>query len=127
MKRPTFLLNFKKQFASAVETGAKLRTIRQHRKDGKRIQPGDTLKLYTGLRTRGARLLLAATATRVMSVQLQVPARELIIDGRLLDIAEKTEFARADGFESFADMVAFFRDQYMVETFEGYCVEWGAA
>ncbi|RZL38719.1 MAG: ASCH domain-containing protein, partial [Rubrivivax sp.] len=110
----TYLFNFKKQFAPAVEDGSKLQTIRQHRKDGKRVQPGDTLKLYTGLRTRGARLLRASQAVSVMGLQLQVPAGQLIVDGRLLDMTEKTAFARADGFASFSAMVDFFRDQYQV-------------
>lgn len=120
----TFLLNFKKQFAPAVEDGSKRQTIRQHRKDGKRIQPGDTLKLYTGLRTRGARLLRTSKAVRVRGVQLHTSSRQLILDGQLLDMSEKTEFARADGFASFSAMVDFFRDQYQLETFEGFCVEW---
>jgi transcription elongation factor len=123
----TYLLNFKKQFAPAVEDGSKRQTIRQHRKDGKRVQPGDTLKLYTGLRTRGARLLRASQAEHVCSVRLEVGSRLLVIDGRLLDVMEKANFARADGFPSFAAMVDFFRDQYAVETFEGYCVRWSAA
>lgn len=123
----TFLLNFKKQFAPAVEDGSKRQTIRQHRKDGKRVQPGDTLKLYTGLRTRGARLLRTSQAEHVCSVQLNVSSRQLIIDGRLFDVTEKADFARADGFPSFSAMVDFFRDQYAIETFEGYCVSWSVA
>ena len=122
----TYLLNFKKQFAQAVEDGSKLQTVRQHRKDGKRIQPGDTLKLYTGLRTRGARLLRVSTAERVMSFQLHAQSRQLIIDGRLLDITEKSDFARADGFASFSAMADFFSDQYQLEVFEGFCVQWRA-
>lgn len=122
----TYLLNFKKVFAPAVEDGSKRQTIRQHRKDGKRIQPGDTLKLYTGLRTKGVRLLRTSQAVSVRGVQLQVPARQLIVDGQLLDQAEKAEFARADGFETFGAMVDFFHDQYNVDTFEGFCVEWSA-
>lgn len=123
----TYLLNFKKAFAPAVEDGSKRQTIRQHRKDGKRIQPGDCLKLYTGLRTRGARLLRTATAARVSSIRLLVNDRNLIIDGRLLDMTEKAAFARADGFATFAEMASFFHDQYQLDTFEGYCVEWSAA
>ncbi|MFG6413826.1 ASCH domain-containing protein [Roseateles sp. DC23W] len=122
----TFLLNFKKQFAPAVESGTKLRTIRQHRKDGKRIQPGDTLKLYTGLRTRGVRLLRTTPALRVSSIRLLASSQQLIVDGQLLDIGEKQAFAKADGFATFADMLTFFHDQYQLETFEGFCVEWSA-
>lgn len=123
----TYLLNFKKQFARAVEDGSKRQTIRQHRKDGKRILPGDTLKLYTGLRTRGARLLRTDTAERVSSVRLLVNDRQLIVDGRLLDRGEAIDFAHADGFATFAEMVSFFWEQYQLDTFEGYCVRWAAA
>ena len=123
----TYLLNFMKQFAPDVEAGRKLQTIRQHRKDGKRIQPGDTLKLYTGLRTRGARLLRISQAEQVSSVRILVNDRQLIIDGRQLDIAEKSAFARADGFSTFAEMASFFHEQYQLDTFDGYCAKWSAS
>lgn len=50
----------------------------------------------------------------------------MIVDGEKIGIGPCIEFAQADGFPSFADFCAFFREQYGVEEFEGYCVEWEA-
>ena len=46
--------NFKKAQVEEVESGKKCATIRPT----KRAKPGDTLQLYTGLRTKKARLLI---------------------------------------------------------------------
>ena len=50
-------LNFRAEFADAVERGEKCQTIRAYRKDGRNPKPGDTLHLYTGMRTRACRRL----------------------------------------------------------------------
>lgn len=54
-------LNFQAQFAPMIESGAKVLTMRVPRKDGRFPCPLDApnpLRLYTGLRQRGARMLL---------------------------------------------------------------------
>jgi len=119
-----FLLNFKKEFASRVESGEKRQTIRRNRKDGRRPQPGDTAKLYTGLRTRDARLLRAAPVAECLAVRMHLLDRVIIVDGRKLEIEEATAFARADGFECFGDLLQWFRDQYQTDDFDGFCVRW---
>ena len=48
-------LNFQKQFAPDVESGIKLQTIRAKRKNP--IKEGETLYLYTGMRTKKCRKL----------------------------------------------------------------------
>ncbi len=48
-------LNFMKQFAPLVENGEKRQTIRKVRKHP--IKVGDTLYLYTGMRTKACRKL----------------------------------------------------------------------
>ena len=120
----TYLLNFKRQFSLAVERGDKHQTIRRHRKDGKRMEPGDVLKLYTGLRTKDARLLRTATVARCRSVRIDFEDDSVVIDGQKLAWADKIEFAKADGFDSWLAMRQFFFDQYGGGTFEGFCVEW---
>ena len=50
-------LNFQKQFAAIVESGQKRQTIRAYRKGGRDPKPGDTLYLYTGMRTKQCRKL----------------------------------------------------------------------
>ena len=119
-----FLLNFKKEFASRVESGEKRQTIRRNRKDGRRPQPGDTAKLYTGLRTRDARLLRAAPVAECLAVRMHIDDGIIIVDGRKLEIDEATAFARADGFGCVGEMEQWFLKQYQTYDFEGYCVRW---
>lgn len=121
-----FLFNFKKQFASAVESGQKTQTIRCKRKDGKRPAIGDIAKLYTGLRTRSARLLRAAPVTECVSVRMHLDVGLIIVDGRKLDFAEASAFARADGFITPVEMRQWFKNQYKTDDFEGFCVHWSA-
>jgi hypothetical protein len=119
-----FLFNFKKQFAPAVESGAKRQTIRRNRKDGRRPVPGDTAKLFTGLRSSSTRLLRAETVTECLHVRMDMDARVIVLDGRALEVFEATRFAQADGFSSMTSMLQWFRDQYQTYDFEGFCVRW---
>lgn len=121
---PTYLLNFKSQFADRVEVGDKRHTIRRWRTDGKRMRPGDTLKLYTGLRTRNARLLRIATVESVASVRMDCAENVIVIDGDRLDAERAGAFARADGFTCVSEMLRWFKDQYMSSDFDGYYVRW---
>lgn len=118
-------LNFKKQFAPAVEAGEKRQTIRAHRKDGKRPQPGDHLRLYTGLRTKGCRRLLDATCTDVSSVHIfdDVSDIAIVIAGRRLTRDEGRELAKADGFETRAEFLGFFHETHGLP-FDGLMIEW---
>ena len=123
-----FVLNFKAEFATAVSGGFKLQTLRKNRKDGKRPGPGDRVKLYTGLRTRFTKLLLEAEVVRCRAVRIDFSGfGQLIIDGELMTLEERTASARADGFSCWDGMCAWFRRQYCEEdSFEGFCVEWKA-
>jgi hypothetical protein len=122
-----FVLNFKRQFAAAVETGVKRQTIRATRKDRKRPQVGDMACCYTGLRTASTRHLVDAHVVRCRSVFIDCADNgTLIIDGELIAGPDREAFAQADGFATWWDMLSFFKEQYMQATFEGWCVEWSA-
>lgn len=125
----TFLFNFKSQFAPLVEAGVKTQTIRQTRKDGRRPVPGDVVKLYTGLRTRGARLLRTALVVRCRSVRMWYDEEcihevGIIVDGHQLDQAEATALAQADGFTCLNAMLNWFDKTYPGGTFDGFITEW---
>ncbi|MEY2689296.1 MAG: hypothetical protein RL375_3495 [Pseudomonadota bacterium] len=120
----TYCINFKREFADAVQAGTKLQTIRGHRKDGKRIKPGDTLKLYTGLRTTGARLLRQVPCAVALSIRMDLPCDEVVIDGTKLDFEQRSAFAQADGFAGWIEMRRWFWDQYGLNEFEGFLVGW---
>lgn len=114
-------LNFKAQFAQDVEDGTKHQTIRQKA----RCQRGDELQLYTGMRTKKCRKLRDAVCMDVMPVL--ICDTEMYLNGKLLceeNDDRDNDFARADGFDSYMDMAAFFRDQYGPLPFRGWVIRW---
>lgn len=112
--------NFQAQFAPAVESGQKRRTIRAEGKR-KHAQAGDALQLYTGMRQPGCRLL----ARSVCTVSTYCAIRE---DGVTLGNHPREDvddFARADGFRDFEHMKAWFREAHGLP-FIGRLIEWDA-
>lgn len=119
-----FLFNFKKEFATRVESGEKRQTIRQTRKDKRRPIPGDIAKCYTGLRTRGVRQLRADPVVECVSVRLHIDERVVVIDGSRLERDDALAFARDDGFLCVGDMMRWFFNQYGTNDLEGFCTRW---
>lgn len=123
-------LNFQARFAEAVEWGKKRQTIRADRKDGRpHCKRGDTLKLYTGMRTKACRLLGVATVTRTARVRIEATCmflNETLVPATLWDRDSPmtdNEFAEADGFESFMDLSAWFDETHGLP-FEGTVIYW---
>ena len=121
------VLNFKKVFAPAVEAGTKPCTIRAKRKDGRDPQVGDTLRLYTGLRTQAARLLREAVCSTVKPVLIQpsIGAGDHLVwlDDQMLTAEALQQLAEQDGFANADDFVAFFRANHGLP-FSGYQIGW---
>jgi uncharacterized protein YqfB (UPF0267 family) len=127
-------LNFQKQFAELVKSGKKTITIRKVRKS-RPIAEYDALYLYTGMRTNNCTKLAEAVALFVVPITIT----EQPDDFRLEQLAEKKinflfhghrigetvpEFiARRDGFESYHDMVNYFKSTYGVP-FTGVLIGW---
>lgn len=123
--------NFKARFADDVRFGIKRQTVRADRKDGRpHAKVGDTVKLYTGMRTKSCTLLAEATVTAVERVRIEDSC--MYVNGRVLPSSlysrdcEQTdnEFAEADGFESFMDMADWFSEHHGLP-FEGTLIRWG--
>lgn len=123
-------LNFKAQFADDVEHGVKRQTVRAPRKDGRaHAKVGDTLKLYTGMRTKQCRLLGEATVTRIATILIEPTSMKL--NGRQVysslssrdDPPTDNEFAEADGFDSFMHMASWFDDIHGLP-FKGVVIYW---
>jgi len=102
----TQLLNFQRQFVDAVLSGKKRRTIRLIRK--RNPAAGDELRLYTGLRQPGARLLRVEICQHVSPVNIL--GINTINIGGFNVIGSR--LAREDGFERVRDFIAFFVKQY---------------
>lgn len=115
-------LNFRAEFADAVERGEKCQTIRAYRKDGRNPKPGDTLHLYTGMRTRACRLLAVRRCTAVKPV-LIVESYALVA-GETLEGDALERFAKADGFDGWSDMSRWFERTHGLP-FHGLAIYWG--
>lgn len=122
-------LNFKKQFAPKILSGAKRHTIRETRKVP--IKMGDTLYLYTGQRTKNAQLLMMTECVEVQNIKLfylgNPVERRVQIGNFILSREAKEALAKADGFESFnAFWNFFFEDnpERKNNGFEGQLIKW---
>jgi hypothetical protein len=123
-------LNFQPRFAALVQRGEKRQTIRLPRRQPIRV--GQMLYLYTGLRTKQARLLREAVCTSVGPVEITDGIHEktaipydpgiLYVNGMRIGFG-KDAFARADGFDSWADMVAWFKSTHGLP-FHGHLITW---
>ena len=113
------LLNYKKQFAPLVESGEKRQTIRAMRK--RPFNPGDRLYHYTGLRTRSCRKLLESDCISADKIDIIPHGTVFINDLRRTGSME--EFAAADGFDTWEDMLEFFERTHGLP-FTGQLIMW---
>lgn len=115
-------LNFKAQFAPAIESGEKRQTIRAPRKDGRDPKPGDTLHLYTGMRTKACRKLGEYRCRSSTPVVIDFNSVRLGRDCFLLTKAREN-FARADGFMDWVAMRQWFESVHGLP-FRGLVICW---
>jgi len=114
------LLNFQKQFAPDVESGKKKQTIRSPRKHP--IKEGETLYLYTGLRTKQARKLGEVECNTVYDIK--IAAWGFQMDPYTLTVLEDLDnIARADGFKDWEEMVTWFEKTHGLP-FIGTLITW---
>jgi hypothetical protein len=112
-------INFKREFAYKVECGDKKQTIRAKR--ARPFKPGDELYLFTGMRQPGCRRL---RHTRCESVdEVFIDRTGVMVGNRLLPADELAAFAKADGFDSAAAFIQFFKDTHGLP-FSGQLVRW---
>lgn len=114
-------VNFKAEFAKAVAAGEKTQTIRRVRKYP--ICVGDTLYLKTGQRTTkcdalGEGICTSVTPIRITDMGAIVDQKvPVLLGSRLNDIA------KADGFQDWARLRAWFERQYGLP-FDGVIITW---
>ncbi|MCJ8322758.1 MAG: hypothetical protein HRU29_01625 [Rhizobiales bacterium] len=134
-------INFKTEFAPAVENKTKWQTIRKPRKVPFKV--GEKLQLYTGLRTKECRKLHDAICLSVEPIKITsdvLGAPEIFINGgEELGIIEAIKFIMADGFllpnNHWSDGrkrpdLAKFTDFFKTNDgspFEGHLIKWGVA
>lgn len=122
-------LNFSKQFAAAVSDGSKRQTIRAKRKNP--IRTGDTLHLFTGLRTKQARRLLPTQVCREAQIIRirwkpikQYKSLEITLEKKgKLNASDAWAFMKADGFFSREEFAEWFLPKGTDE-FNGQLITW---
>jgi uncharacterized protein YqfB (UPF0267 family) len=120
--------SFQQQFIEPILSGRKNGTIRAN---GKRrhARPGEELQLYVGMRTKSCRLVANSQCQGVEPIRIlfskdghhdTIRIRKATIRGYALDA-----FAMTDGFGSWVEMRAFWREHHPgVDLFEGVWVRW---
>lgn len=119
---------FKERFAEPILAGTKAQTIRPK---GKRrhARDGDTIQLYTGMRTKKCRLIATAPCVGVWPIHLWFAGHDRVMIGTMLvDLgtsAELDAFAVKDGFADWSAMKAFWLDVHeTVDDFIGMLIRW---
>ena len=123
------VLNFQKQFAGAVKSGKKRQTIRAPRKYP--IKKGDTLYLYTGMRTKKAVKLNEVVCRSTWVIKINENGYNLqndlgqfwIVSNRQNHILIMNSFAQSDGFKDWDDMIRWFEKTHGLP-FKGTLIEW---
>lgn len=107
--------SFKFRFVDDIRQGIKPHTIRNDRK--RHARPGEQVQLYTAMRTKACRLIGLATCVDVRPIRLDFDQLEVTIfevaqqDIHYTTRAERDLFARFDGFQSWTDLVEFWRNE----------------
>jgi len=112
-------INFKRKFTAPVASGKKRQTIRKRRK--RPILKGDTLYLYSGMRTKQVLKLRDAKCIAVLPI---VITKSLVtLDSKVLNIGEIDRLAKLDGFTTTEAFFQFFSDNYDFP-FTGEVIKW---
>jgi hypothetical protein len=117
------LYNFKQQFVTPIVTGRKKHTIRGVRRYPDK--PGNTMHLYTGLRTKSAKLIKRVVCAKIERIDILLDQNTerwtIYLDGAPLDLSESESLARRDGFSSFNEMMTFWDGRL---PFTGHIIHW---
>ena len=118
--------NFKARFVPLIESGVKRSTIRACRLDGRVPKIGETLYLYTGMRTKSCRLIRERPCQGVHTVDMagtSLAACDLVVDARMLPAHERDWIAQRDGFKDWEEMRHWFAKTHDMPFF-GNLIEW---
>jgi len=119
------LYNFKKRFVPFVLNGSKTHTIRALRAHPDK--PGNTLHLYTGLRTKNVRLLMRVPCVKVEEIMITfVLGKPMVaIEGVELSASELDAFAKRDGFpKGWQEMQEFWGEAGRAFPWVGQVIHW---
>ena len=110
-------LNFQKQFAYKVESGEKRQTIRKLRKRAiDNPRSGQTLYLYTGMRTKSCQKLGEVICKSVDQITIEENG-DIVVGIDQLDAWQESKLVEDDGFNTLGDFLDFFRKTYKSKPF----------
>lgn len=118
------LINFSREdFIKAVEKGTKHFTVRFLRKNP--LRKGESLQLYTGLRTKHARKLRDTVCKNIWELKIVNKKDKFLfyLDGKELPGNEIKDIGNRIGFNSTEDWVTYFKEKYKFP-FRGQLIEW---
>ncbi|WP_156460418.1 hypothetical protein [Devosia sp. Root635] len=107
------------KFSGPVERREKRRSIRAK---GDRFKVGGSIQLYTGMRTKACRKLVANDPVCTAVEPITIRQDSVCINGRYLNVPERQALAIADGFEGILPFCDFFLDGSHV--FNGFLIVW---
>jgi len=110
--------NFMECWVPKIVKGEKCQTIRREA----RCKPGDTLQLYTGLRTKKARKIIPDVVC--IDTDYCAIRKDCITFGNADKHPSADEFARADGFRDYKEMYEWFCQKYETVSFIGKVIKW---
>lgn len=118
------LLGFKKEFRNMILSGEKRQSIRRVGKRSFRV--GERLAMYSGLRTKYCKRIGESKITAIKVLEFEKNGT-LLLDGRILDRQSREDFAKADGFISFDNMIGWFEKEYGDEIYSEryFVIYWG--
>jgi hypothetical protein len=115
-------INFKKQHAARIRSGEKTCTIRKNRT--RNPCPGDTLHLYTGMRTPHCLKLGEATCSAVTPIEIHDDG--VLLANLRLSARALAALARRDGFDDWPAMRNFFEEVHGLPFTGAVLIEWSS-
>jgi hypothetical protein len=113
------VMNFSSEFAESIINGTKLQTIRYVRQ--RPIFTGDTLHLYTGMKTKEVRKLGIGVVTSIRLIE--ITKDDILVSDKKLGHFEKMRLAMGDGFQNLDKFYAWIKSHYGLP-FSGVIINW---
>lgn len=119
--------SFKRQFVAPIRALNKAQTIRADRKRHARI--GETLQLYSGMRTKSCMLIGTAKCSGVFPVRIDFQKYIVDVNGctiaSLFLLNSLNKFAVDDGFNDWFELCAFWAKEHgAIAAWSGVLIRW---
>lgn len=115
-------------FIDKILAGEKRQTIRRASPKWEKVEAGDRLTLYTGLRTKQCRKLGEAVVESITPIMIDTECDNVAVETPLgdfnLDLPALNDLVARDGFISNADFFKFFCINYKVGRFKMLVIRW---